>query len=444
MKWIKRILLALLAIIIVAVFMNYRKLNIISGYTAKNMASAVFYAERTAKSVNENDHQVPLIALAETNVEEKEQAASSNVFGFGERTAAYREGLGSVLLVEGYESEHSNEKPNRNQLENKLAFPYGNTGVQDTVFANVDYNRIEKALDSAFSHQDSIRTRTAIVVYKDHILGERYVEGFDENTPILGWSMTKSVLATLYGILEKQRGLQMSESPGVKNWGDELRKKITFHDLLQMESGLEWEEDYSGISDVTKMLFFESDMSRIAKQKEAIAAPGELWNYSSGTSNLLSNILRTKFDSYQEYLDFPYSQLIDKMGMHTMLLETDLSGNFVGSSYGWAGTRDWAKFGLLYLHKGNWNGTQVFNPEWADYVATPNRKSDGEYGAHFWLNANGKYPDVPRDLYGANGHLGQYIFIIPSKELVVVRTGLAENPKFDINAFLAEIVEAIE
>ena len=127
-----------------------------------------------------------------------------------------------------------------------------------------------------------------------------------------------------------------------------------------------------------------------------------------------------------------------------MLLETDLSGNFVGSSYGWANTRDWAKFGLLYLHKGNWNGTRLFHEEWVDYISKPTASSNGTYGAHFWLNANGKYPDVPRDLFSANGYQGQYVFVIPSKNLVVVRTGLSEAPGFDINTFLKEVIAAIE
>ena len=130
--------------------------------------------------------------------------------------------------------------------------------------------------------------------------------------------------------------------------------------------------------------------------------------------------------------------------MHSALIESDLAGNFVGSSYGWANTRDWAKFGLLYLHKGNWNGEQIFNPEWAKYVATPTAGSDGKYGAQFWLNAGGRYPDVPKDLYSCNGYQGQFVFIIPSKDMVIVRTGLTEDPEFDVNGFLRDILASVE
>ena len=221
------------------------------------------------------------------------------------------------------------------------------------------------------------------------------------------------------------------------------KEPITLNHLLRMQSGLEWEEDYSSISDATKMFFLEADMTRSQAVKPLIAAPGEIWNYSSGTSNLLSGILREKLDDDQEYLDFPYRELIDKIGMYSMLLEADMSGNYVGSSYAWANTRDWAKFGLLYLHRGDWNGMRIFAPEWVDYISSPTKNSNGTYGAHFWLNAEGKYPDLPRDLFSANGYQGQYIFIIPSKDLVIVRTGLAETPDFDLNGFLKGIVDAI-
>jgi CubicO group peptidase (beta-lactamase class C family) len=119
-----------------------------------------------------------------------------------------------------------------------------------------------------------------------------------------------------------------------------------------------------------------------------------------------------------------------------MLIETDLAGNYVASSYGWATTRDWAKFGLLYLHRGNWNGSQIFDPQWVDYITHPTSNSQGNYGAHFWLNAGGAFPNAPKDMYSANGFQGQYVFIIPSKNLVIVRTGLAESPEFDADHFL--------
>jgi len=441
MKLFKRILFVLLIIVIITAVINYPKLNIISGYASKNMASSVYIAHRSAESINENDNNVPLIKLAK--VEQNGYEASATVFGLMERTTICRDGLGCVLINDGYNASDVIPKPHRHRINGDLAFPYGDRPANDTLFENVDYTMLKSALDSAFTRPEKQKTRTVLVAYKNHIIAERYVDGFDPTTPILGWSMTKSVLATLYGILAYNKKIDLTHPAPIALWNGDERKNITLDNLLRMQSGLAWDEDYSSISDVTRMLFLEADMSQEQMKKKAIAAPGEVWNYSSGTTNLLSGLLRKQFKTEQEYVDFPYSALIDKIGMHSMLIETDMVGNFVGSSYGWASTRDWAKFGLLYLNNGLWNGKQLFDASWVHYVTEPTLHSNGTYGAHFWLNANGKYPDVPRDLYSANGYEGQYVFIIPSKDLVIVRTGLAEDPDFELNRFLKDVVNCI-
>jgi len=257
--------------------------------------------------------------------------------------------------------------------------------------------------------------------------------------------MTKSIAATMYGILQKKGLIDINSVTGISEWQNDDRKNITYNDLLHMNSGLEWVEDYNNISDVTNMLFMERDMSKVQLHKDLEGKPNESWNYSSGTTNLLAGyLLRKFFDNQQDYLDFWYAELLDKIGMHSAIIETDMAGNFVGSSYGWANTRDWAKFGLLYLHNGNWNGEQILDQQWVKYVSTPTNGSDGKYGGHFWLNAGGRYPDVPKDLFSCNGYQGQWVFIIPSKELVIVRTGLTEDPEFDVNGFLKDILNSIE
>ncbi|MGI9552030.1 MAG: serine hydrolase domain-containing protein, partial [Aurantibacter sp.] len=395
MKIFKRILLLLPILVAAAVFYNYPKLNMISGYAAKNMASTVFLTTRNANSVAENDHKAPLIELAESEVDENKKSAFATVFGMMERQAIYREGLGAVLVNDDYDPNAFKLVPRRTIAIDTLPFPYGNQGKKDSIFANIDYDKLEAAIDMAFANPDIQKTRTALVVYKNQIVGERYVEGFDKNTPILGWSMTKSILATLYGILEHQGKIDVGSPAPIASWQDDKRQQITLNHLLRMQSGLAWDEDYTSISDVTQMLFLDSDMTQAQMNQDAVASPTEIWNYSSGTSNLLSGILRKQFETHQEYLNFPYAVLIDKIGMHSMLIEADMVGNYVGSSYAWANTRDWAKFGLLYLHRGNWKGEQLFAPEWVDYISKPTEHSDGKYGAHFWLNAKGKYPDVP-------------------------------------------------
>ncbi|HMB62480.1 MAG TPA: serine hydrolase, partial [Eudoraea sp.] len=335
---LKRTLLAAGILILCAAFYIYPKLSIISGYAAKNMASSVHIAKRSAPSVCDNDHNVLLINLADTKLDREGDAVSASVFGLMERRAICRNGLGCTLVNNGPRPAQKHPRPHRTIKVPDLPFPYGNNDQRDSIFANVDYELLQKALDGAFARPEIQKTRTVLVVYKNHIIAERYSQGMNRATPILGWSMTKSVFATFFGILEYQKKIDVATfrpfmvhgSPGMDK--KDPRTLITLNHLLRMQSGLAWDEDYTSISDVNKMLFLEDDMSRPQAEKEIVAAPGEIWNYSSGTTNYLSGILRKELGSYQEYLNFPYVALIDKIGMSSMLLEVDMAGNFVGSS----------------------------------------------------------------------------------------------------------------
>jgi CubicO group peptidase (beta-lactamase class C family) len=440
-KFLKILGLLLLIALFVVVYLNYPRLNIVSGYSAKNMSTSVFMAGRSFEFTDGNDNNFSPVDIAKDKIDSDKKIASASVYGFVERTAMFRDGVGSVLLIDDEDATKSYLKPNRNFVNVALPYPYGHLEPKDSVFANVDYNALEIAIDSAFSSEK--QTRAVLVLYKDHLIAERYADGFDKNSIILGWSMTKSITSTVYGVLQSQGKLSVNDKAQVASWQDDERKDITLNDLLHMNSGLEWVEDYNTISDVTRMLFMEKDMAKVQEDKALEFKPNTHWNYSSGTSNLLSGLLKGYFNSQQEYLDFWYTDFIDKIGMHSMVVETDLEGNYVGSSYAWATPRDWAKFGLLYLHRGNWNGTQIFDEAWVDYITIPTETSDGQYGGHFWLNAGGVYPDVPKDLFSANGYQGQRVFIIPSKDLVIVRMGLSEEPVFNFNEFLRETLGAV-
>jgi len=443
-KIIKYGALILVAVVVYLGVTQYPKLNLFVGYSAKMMSSSVFVGQRSAAFTDANDNNFTPVNLAQDKVDESTQIVSSSFYGLMTRKALYREGLGSVLLVDGYDINTPMPVPKRNKMPTNNPYPYGEGAQKDTVFLNVNYAELQRVVDSAFTQPDVKKTRSVLVIYKDQIIAEKYAEGFDEKSILPGWSMTKSITSTIVGILQTNGELTITEPAPIPEWKDDERAKITLNDLLHMNSGLAWSEDYKRISDAPRMLFLSEDMSKVQQGKELVGTPNNLWNYSSGTTNLLSGILRNYFPTHQAYLDFWYTDLIDRIGMHSMLIEADLAGNYVGSSYGWATTRDWAKFGLLYLHRGNWNGDQVFDPAWTDYVRTPTNTSNGEYGGHFWLNAGGKYPDAPKDLYSANGFQGQRIFIIPSKNLVVVRMGLAGNDGFDFNGFLKGLVQAIE
>ena len=438
--------LALFIVLIYFGYTTYPKLDLISGFSAKSMASGHFIDHRSQEMIEEGDNDIEMITFAKNKIDENGKFATASVYGLKERKAIYREGLGATLINDDFDVSKPYDVPKRTKLTNSLPFPYGNQEPKDSVFANINYAKLEKAVANAFDKSGELnkRTRSVLVIYKDKIIAEKYDTGFDKYSKILGWSMTKSITATLFGVLQKQGKIDINKPAPIAEWANDERAKITINDLLHMNSGLEWEEDYTKISDVTQMLFLDADMSKSQIDKPLVGKTNATWNYSSGTTNLLSGILRKQFKTHQEYLDFWYSDLIDKIGMNSMLVETDMAGNYVGSSYSWATTRDWAKFGLLYLHKGNWNGEQLFDESWATYVAAPTNGSNGKYGAHFWLNAGGKFPDVPKDMFYCSGYQGQMIAIFPSQDLVIVRMGLKEDPEFDFNGLLSKVVGSLK
>ena len=439
MKLLKRILLFLAVALILVVFYNYPKLNIIAGYSSKSTASSVYVAERSLQLTDSTDNNFHLVELADDSIDEEEKSASASVFGLLTRKAFYREGVGAVLVTKDFDPDAPYLKPNRILSKDLSPFPYGQGEPVDSVFANVNYEQLNAALDKHFDPK--YKTRSVLVLYKGHIIAERYADGFTKDSRFLGWSMTKSLMSTVYGILQHQGKIDVQKPAPIQEWQNDDRKNITLHNLLQMNSGLEWDENYDGISDVTKMLFLEADMTQMQKNKPLVGKPNGTWNYSSGTSNLLSGILRQELGSHQEYLDYWYREFIDKIGMNSMILETDMAGNYVGSSYSWATARDWAKFGWLYVQRGNWNGEQLFANDWLDYVTTPAPTSNGQYGAQFWLN-DGTLPDTPKTMFYANGHDGQRVYILPEQELVIARFGLSGN--FSNNGLIKSVLETIE
>ena len=446
-KILKYIAILLLIVIAYFVITTYPKLDMISGFAAKSISSHYFIGARDLEYTEAEDNLVPTMGMASSKLLGSENKAKSNAFGLKKRTAFYRDGVGAVLIPSDKKTENASlAKPNRTIIPTNLAYPYGDLPQKDTIFQNVDYIKLKEVVNNAFIDEEDSekKTRSALVIYKGQIIEEQYINGFDEKSMILGWSMAKSITSAVVGVMVKEEKASLSQRNLFEEWKDDSRKDITLANLLNMNSGLEWEEDYTKICDATKMLFLEEDMTQSQLIKPLTGEPNNSWNYSSGTSNLVSGFIRNQFLTHQEYLDYWYEKVIDKIGMHSMLIETDYVGNYVGSSYAWATTRDWAKFGLLYLYNGNWNGEQILDPSWIEFTKKPTHGSDGVYGGHFWLNAGGKYPDVPKDMFSCNGFQGQRVWIIPSKDLVIVRTGLHEYPFFDINQFLSEIISTIE
>lgn len=425
---------------------TYPKLDLISGFAAKSVASGHFVDGRPLVVIEAQDNDIKLVDWATNTINDAGKFATASVNGLKERKAIYREGIGATLINDDFDETKPYLIPRRSKGKTGL-YPYGDVKPRDTVFTNVNYKVLRTAVANAFdvSNEKEKRSRAVVVIYKDRIIAEKYAPGFNEKSKILGWSMTKSITGALFGVLTQQKKYDIYSPAPIVEWQKDARKNITTNDLLHMNSGLEWLEDYTTICDATKMLFQAEDMGKVQLEKPVAFQPNTHWNYSSGTTNLLSKILRSQFKSHQEYLDFWYTNLIDKIGMHSMVIETDMIGNYVGSSYGWATARDWGKFGLLYLHQGNWNGEQILSPEWVKYTSTPTATSNGRYGAQFWLNAGGYFPDVPRDMYYCSGFQGQMVAIIPSHDMVIVHMGLKGNENgFDFNAFLREVIAAVK
>jgi CubicO group peptidase (beta-lactamase class C family) len=456
MKILKRALWAILFLVLLyGVSYAWRALPILSGYGAKDLCSCVMVASRQPEDVIKNELGRFPLSLGSYRVDLRDSSATGSVWGLARRKAVFRKGLGCTLLSEISED-------NLRQQSFRLASP---VFVPDTVswpagdrvdtarLAGVNYAALSKAIDFAFAEPGEKklrRTRTILVVYDGHIIAERYAEGFSVRSRQIGWSMTKSVTNALIGILVRQGKLKVNDPAPIEHWKNDDRRRITLNDLMHQSSGLAWEENYAGPSGATNMLFKKKDMGVYAAQSPLQVEPGKFFYYSSGTSNILSRIIRETVRD-QEYYEFPYRELFHKIGMASMVIEPDAGGTFVGSSYSFATARDWARFGLLYLNDGVWKGTRLLPEGWVTYSSTPAPAAPrGEYGAQFWLNAGAagnpadrNLPDVPPDLFMADGFEGQNVWIVPSKKLVVVRLSLQQGNPLNENKFLSMVINAL-
>ncbi|GHN01622.1 serine hydrolase [Cytophagales bacterium WSM2-2] len=457
MKVFKRIFILLLLIAIVyGGQYAWRALPILSGYGAKDICSCVFVAGRNPKDVIDNElNSVPL-KYGTFTVNYTDSSATGSVFGLAKKKAVFRKGLGCTLIAEMSEEELRQQKmnlsPSKRINTDSIPWPQGDK-LQDTINRKIDKAKLQAAIDHAFTETDTVRakqrrTRAVVVLYDGQLVGEKYATGFDKNSKQIAWSMTKSITNALVGILVKQGKLKLEEPAPAEGWADD-RKAVTLADLMHMSSGLKWEENYGGPSGATNMLFKKKDMGIYAAKEPLEFKPGEVFEYSSGTTNIISRIVRDKVGD-ENYYKFPYQELFNKIGMNSIVMEPDAGGTFVGSSYSFATARDFARFGLLYLNDGVWNGERILPEGWVKFSYTPPIGAKrGQYGAQWWANAgepnnptNRPYPDVPTDAYLAEGFEGQSIFIVPSKKLVVVRLGLTKTD-FDLNKFISEVIVSL-
>ena len=447
----KRILRILLVILLLVLGYGVYYINsltpIITGYAAKNLASDVFVGNRSQKSVEGIDLNFSFIKFTKNTIDYQKKEVTSR-FLWAKSKAIYIDGFGCVL-VQGLDESSIRNRPYHivplpEIHPDAVAWPAGDK-IADTIPKNINMVLLNKALAKAFV--DSVGTKgtfAVAVAYKNQLVAEKYNVGFSSNNRFLSWSMAKSITNALVGVMVKKNIMHLNEHPDISLWKNDGRAKITLMNLMQMNSGLKWNENYGNLSDVTIMLHEVADMAAYTLNKPLQHRPGSFWYYNSGSTNIVDFLIRKAIDNDSLYYTFPRRELFNPIGMRSAVFEVDPSGTFVGSSYLYASLRDYVRFGLLYLNKGNWLGNQILPKGWTDQVTIPAKGSAGKYGAFFWLNSSGQYPAVPKDLFYCDGHDGQFIYIIPSLQLVVVRTGFSKKGDFNSQKFLASIVASID
>lgn len=443
-------LLLLIGIILLG-YQFYLKplLQIYVGFSAKTVCSCHFIQNRPITDIVEEE--LSIASFINNEVQPQQRIVRSSFLGV-ERLAVFRKDLGCSLLSERTKEElppitvHHTRQRNSNNLPTKLH----------------RYPQLQKIIDQAFEEpytDKAVHTRAILILKDSAIIAEQYGEGFTKDTPQMGWSMTKSVTNALVGILVKQGKLDIYQPAAIDAWKarpDDPRTAITLDHLLRMSSGLYFEEEYDKVSTVNQMLWTKADAGKVAYSQTLQYPVDSVWYYSSGTTNIIGHIIRKQFDDYQTYLSFPYRALFDKLGMQSVIMETDANGTYVGSSLMYATARDWAKFGQLYLQDGVWNGERILPEGWVTYSSTPTPTLApyGFYGAQFWINtqqappADSKIPPpwegVPKDAYYASGFEQQTILIIPSKNMVIVRLGQTlDRSAWNIGEFAAKVLEIV-
>jgi len=470
-RFLRRLLtlVTLLGLVLIAAAAWYlaKALPIGTGYVAKYLCTSTFLSGRDPQTTFVEDVRPvnPLTKVIRWQVDRQRRTVTAAAFTAFQSTALYREGCGCTLLA-GVSMDELNRQTFYRQ-ENRAnpappdpdqPWPQGDAEPVDPRTLGVDPAKLEQALDQAFAEpgpEQRRKTRAVAVVYDGRLIAERYAPGFGAEIPMLGWSMSKSVTNALVGILVGQGRLALHDPAPVAEWQvrDDPRRAVTLDQLLRMSSGLAFEEVYRPLTDAANMLYGTTDFAAFAAQSSLEAKPDEKWNYASGTANIIARIVRQEAEkSDPNYYRFLNEMLFDRIGMTSAVLEPDPSGTFVGSSYAVATVRDWARFGLLYLQDGVWNGERILPEGWVAYTTTPTPKApQGKYGALFWLNAGAPgnpvdrlWPNAPQDAYAAQGFQEQKVVVIPSKRLVLLRYGdTAQRAAWDTDSFIAGVVAAL-
>lgn len=378
--------------------------------------------------------------LVRYELDRRRKEVTASFAGAFRSRAVYR-GAEGCLVIQGPVKEPAIAPPPIPSLLPPLAGPEMVTPTDPALVA---------ALDHAFANpgpEGPRLTKAVVIVHHGRIVAERYAPGYGVETPMLGWSMTKSVTNALVGILVRKGKLSLTGSAPVAAWAlpSDPHHEISVDNMLRMNSGLTFGQSLTqnwktAFDPTAQMVFATPDMAAVAERAPVGAPPGTVWRYSNGNTMLLSRIVRDAVGGdAAAVLRFVHAELFDKLGMTRPTLEFDAVGTPLGATHMWAPARDWARLGMLYLNDGVIGGVRILPEGWVDYSArfTPGSEDLG-YGAGFWTNrgdqkaASRDRPHMPRESFMAQGSLGQYVIVIPSAQIVIVRMGISRTPGEDI------------
>jgi CubicO group peptidase (beta-lactamase class C family) len=389
-------------------------------------------------------------------VDRMRRDVTMSLLGLGRSHAVYRAGFGCYL--DHGDATVALTQPPADSEPSQAALP----DIAVSALVAPATPQLEAALDRAFAEPDAppFRHTKAVLVLKDgHLIAERYAKGYGVDTPILGFSATKSVISALTGIAVRKGMLALDRPAPVAAWqaADDPRHAITVDQLLRQTAGLALGSSLQASLGATlepgiRMKYMESDMAGYAESIGLATPPGSAWNYNDGNYIILARLIRDAAGGHaSDLLRFARQELFGPLGMHNVTLEFDASGNAEGSSQMLATARDWARFGMLYLDDGIVGGKRILPEGWVKYSAAPTPGSWVGYGAGFWTNqgdsrgaryriANG----WPRDAFFAKGTIGQYVIVIPSERLVIVRFGVSPNsPDVDgVSQLIRDVIAA--
>ena len=375
--------------------------------------------------------------------------------------AVFREGLGCVILApdqtfEAIDSLPTLDMPAPPGDPSATPWPDGDLIEGKGLPASVDPAAIQAASDWAFNRESPEQvTLSLLVVHDGKIVHERYAPGVDMSTRTRTWSTAKSIAVTLIGVLADQ-GKMALDKPLEAGWLPRAsapeydpRRAITLRHVLNMSSGLET-VDNGGLEYATGSgLAYWAGASSVrgALNRGAIREPGTSWDYENYDTLLAVHAMKLAIRNDQEYLQFPRKALLDRIGMRNTLLSTDRFGDFILSSQVYTNARDLARFGMLYLQGGMWHGERLLSQEWITFVRTPapaTAQRGNQYGGQWWLVPDDRH-DVPKDAYSTAGNRGQFVIVVPSHNLVIVRRGLDYGRQgFDRWDLTREVLKAVK